>query len=354
MLTFNHKYHPLIMLLLATSVLFYTGAPMLAGDEPLEPISKINGKIEYNKVQPEHLTDINLEINDMEKHQLREEAPEVSMDSKIKLTPEEAELKDALEFQKAKDIEDVKVLWNATVARNPVIRFALEKIATPPEMRAVKSSLMARTISTMIQGAAILPTLFGMGAASEYASAFGGQVVNNAFSKKFVPEPGMPSITEPELIQLTGFIEELQNDLIKTYFDYKNSLESLMLERKNLILQEKNYKKALASKDKTAIIISSALYDKSKQSELRLKQQVKLNRVELERLAGIEAVSQLRLTMPEKLIEAKYNFELSDVKRDKKEKTEETKKTKLEATDIPGLMEESNTQTSEDSMNEAQ
>jgi hypothetical protein len=282
-----------------------------AQESPLEPISTLNAKIEFNKVFPENLTDIKLDIKEVEKHQLREEAPEVALDDKIKLTPEEAELKSALEFQKANDIEDVEYLWNATLERNAVIRFALDKIATPPEKRAVKSSLMARAVSTMIQGTAILPTLFGMGAATEYTSAFGGQIINNAFSKKFVPQQGMPSITEPELIQLTSFIEELQNNLIKTYFNYKNALESLMLERKNLSLQEQNYKKALESKDQTAIIIASALYDKSRQAELRIRQQVKVHRVELERHAGIDAVSQLNLTLPEKLIQAKYSFELN-------------------------------------------
>ena len=359
MLFISHS-EPAKRLLILFCILMITGClPSIASDKPLDPITTINAKVEYNKVVPESLTDINLEINEEEKHQLRKDSPEVSMDDRIRLTPEEAELNDALEFQKANDVEDIKILWDSTIHRNPVIRFALEKIATPPEKRAAKSSLMARTLSTMIQGTAILPTIFGMGAATEYTSAFGGQIINNAFSKKFVPEQGMPSITEPELIQLTGFIEELQDTLIKTYFDYKNALESLMLERKNLVLQQENYQKAVKANDQTAIIIASALYDKSKQSELRLRQQVKLKRLQLERLAGIEPVAQLNLVIPENLMDAKYNFELSSIKKQtlKTQKAIEDETSIIKASennDITGVMSGSFTPDAEEGTDEVE
>lgn len=283
-----------------------------AAEKPLETITTLNAKIEYNKVYAENLSNIDLKLEDEEKLKLRETAPEVSMDSTIKLTPEEIELKNALQIQKGKDIEDIKMLWEATVEKNPIIKFALDKVASPPQQRPVKASIMARTIATMMQGAAIVPSLFGMGMASEYGSLFGGQVLSQAFAKKFMAPPGMPTITEPELIQLIALIESLQGEIIKNYYNYKASLESLMLEKKNTILQERNYQRALESKDVTAIVIASALYDKAKLSELRVKQQVKLQRIQLERLAGIDAVSNLNLTLPEGVIKAKENQDKSD------------------------------------------
>ncbi|MEW5821738.1 MAG: hypothetical protein AB1782_16205 [Cyanobacteriota bacterium] len=296
--------HCLLILLLS-----FISIPVIAGEDPLDTITPINGKIEYNKVYAENLNELTLTLGDNDKHKLREKAPGAELDGTIKLTPQETELKDALEFQKGKDIEDIKMLWESTVERNAIIRFALEKIASPPQQRAVKSSLMARSISTMLQGAAIVPSLFGMGAATEYGGAFGGQLLSNAFNRKFLPTPGAPAITEPELIQLTGLIEDLQETIINNYYNYKSSLESLLMEKQNTVLQEKNYKQALASNDPTAIIISSALFDKSKQSETRLKQQAKLYRVQLERLAGIEAVANLNLSLSEKVIQAKFNYE---------------------------------------------
>lgn len=289
--------------------------PVCATEKPLEPITELNAKIEYNKVYAENLGEMTLDLNDSQKLKLREGAPDASIDGTIKLTEEEEELKKALEIQKGKDIEDIKKLWEATLERNAIIRFALEKISAPPQERPVRSSLMARSVATMLQGASIVPSLFGMGMATEYGGAFGGQLLANAFSKKFLPPPGMPTITEPELIQLTALIEDLQEQIINSYYNYKSSLESLMLEKKNKALQERNYQKAIDSQDMTSIIIASALFDKAKQSELRLKQQVKLHRVQLERLAGIDTVSGLNLTLSESVMQAKYKFD--QLKNDK-------------------------------------
>lgn len=297
-----------IVLLILLSVTTSASSSIIAKEKPLAPIIKLNGKIEYNKVHPENLSEMSLDLSDGQKHKLKESKPK-ELDDVIKLTPEEIELKKALQIQKGKDVEDIKMLWDATVAKNPVIRFALEKVSTPPQQRQVKSSMMARSIATMLQGAAIVPSLFGMGMMTEYGGAFGGQLLANAFAKKFVPQPGMPSITEPELIQLTALIEDLQEEIINSYYNYKSSLESLSMEKKNFLIQERNYKKALESKDKTSIIIASALYDKAKQSKIRLKQQVKIHRIQLERLAGLEAVSALNLALADNVLQAKFSFE---------------------------------------------
>lgn len=290
-------------------ILTFFSQNCIAQEAPLDTMTEIEPKIEYNEMFPENLGDINLNLKEEDKHKLRDKPPEINMDEVIKLTPEEQEFKNALDIQKGNEIEDIKKLWDATLERNPVIRFAIEKVTSPPKQRKAASSLMARSIATMMQGAAIVPSIFGMGAASEYSSVLGGQLISKMFARKFVPEPGMPSITEPELIQLSSLIENLQEQLIRDYYNYKSSLESLLLEKQNMISQENNYKKALASKDQTSIIITSALYDKSKQSELRVKQQAKLYRVQLERLAGIEAVSKLNLTIPEEVLKAKENLE---------------------------------------------
>lgn len=309
MLNLKGSHHFILLSFLSLMIMGAFDVTVFADEKPLPTMTKLNAKIEYNKVYAENLNEMTLDLNDSDKQKLRDETPSAELDDTIKLTQEEVELKSALAFQKGRDIEDLKLLWDATIERNQIIRFTLEKLATPPQERYVKSSLMARSIATMLQGAAIVPSLFGMGMASEYGSAFGGQLVANAFQKKFVPERAMPALTEPELIQLTGLIEELQEQIINSYYNYKSSLESLILENNNSMLQASNYQKALDSKDITAIVIASALYDKSKQSELRLRQQVKLHRVELERLAGVDTVENLNLSLSENVIKAKYNFE---------------------------------------------
>ena len=65
------------------------------------------------------------------------------------------------EQQKA-DMEDIENLWNATVTNNPMISFCLKKLSIPAEQRRVHSSLLAKSMSAIISGAALLPSFLGM------------------------------------------------------------------------------------------------------------------------------------------------------------------------------------------------
>ena len=153
---------------------------------------------------------------------------------------------------------------------------------------------MAKTISTLISGAAILPNIFGADSVTSTASLAGGSLANRIISTRAMPKD-IP-LTDTELIQLAKLIEDLQNKLINNYYDYKSSIEALKVCRQNIILQNKNYSDALKSNNSISIIASSALYDKELLNEMKLKQQIKLSRLELERLAGSETVDKLTLT----------------------------------------------------------
>ncbi len=202
--------------------------------------------------------------------------------------------KESFEIQKKMDIEDIKALWEATVEQNAVIRFALKKLAMPPEQRRIHSSIMARSLSTLISGVAILPNILGADSFMSTASVAGGSLANRVLNNKTMPKE-MP-ITDTELIQLAGLIEDLQNRIIKNYYDYKSSLEELKKCRQNIIIQNRLYSNAIKTNNEIAVISSSALYDKELLNELRLKQEIKLRRIELERMAGEKTVSGLNLT----------------------------------------------------------
>lgn len=206
----------------------------------------------------------------------------------------EDKTKESFEIQKKMDIEDIKALWESTVDQNAVIRFALKKLAMPPEQRRIHSSIMARSLSTLISGVAILPNILGADSFMSTASVAGGSLANRVLNNKTMPKE-MP-ITDTELIQLAGLIEDLQNRIIKNYYDYKSSLEALKKCRQNIIIQNRLYANAIKTNNEIAVISSSALYDKELLNELRLKQEIKLRRIELERMAGEKTVSQLNLT----------------------------------------------------------
>lgn len=56
-------------------------------------------------------------------------------------------------------------------------------------------------------------------------------------------------LTDTELIELAGLIENLQDKIIDAYYNYKSSLTQLKETRAKLLLYNKNYSKALETDD---------------------------------------------------------------------------------------------------------
>lgn len=199
-----------------------------------------------------------------------------------------------LKLQKEKDVEDLESLWQATVDRNSAIKFALQKISAPAEQRKIHSSVMARTVSTLINGASLVPFMMGAGYGLQTASLASGQIANRLIHKK--TQTKKSPISDTELIQLSNLVEDLQNNLVRSYYDYKSSISSLKDCRAKLIVEKKNFDRAIEEDDDFFKIVSSARYDDKLLEEISVKEKVKLNRLKLERLAGHDAVESLNLS----------------------------------------------------------
>jgi hypothetical protein len=237
-------------------------------------------------------TDVELKIEDSGKLKINVTEPVKKLDTQVFKSKEEM-MSQYFQVQKKMDVDDIKVLWESTVERNPVIKFALRKLSTPAEQRRVHSSLMAKSVSALISGVSILPGLLGADSIISSASTTTGSVANKLIASKNSPKE-LP-LTDTELIHLARLVEELQNRIIKTYYEYKSNLEALKLAHTESIKQNIAYTVALRAKNDLSIITTKALYESALKDELKLKQQVKANRLELERLAGADPINNLKL-----------------------------------------------------------
>lgn len=209
------------------------------------------------------------------------------------------QLQGVLEIQKKVDEADLEHLWRSTVEKNPVIRFSLEKLATPSDLQTKQSSkFLSRTLGLLIQGGTMAATMLPGPAAGGYRN-MGTMAVGNALQNlttgKTQPTPG--SLSPTEQIQLAGLIDELKMKLIHNYQDYKNTLQSLAQSHEITVKNNNMYSKALSSKNDLAIMAAGTAYYQALINETALRQKAKLYRLELERLAGAEAVSTLQLAV---------------------------------------------------------
>ena len=203
------------------------------------------------------------------------------------------DLSKLIDEQKEHDLKDLELLWKGTVENNQVIEFALKKLVTPESQRRIHSSLMAKTLSAIISGASFVPSLMGSNYGIQTAAFSAGRLAQGLLNRKTLPTE--TPLTDTELIELAGMVEDLQDALISSYYNYKNTLSLLKDTRSKMLLYSKNYSNALDGKDILEISISSSLYDSMKIREFTLEQSAKKYHIQLQRLAGKKAVDSLEL-----------------------------------------------------------
>lgn len=209
------------------------------------------------------------------------------------LVNDEQVLQELVKLQKDKDVEDIENLWKGTVENNQVIGFALKKLSTPESQRRIHSSLMAKTLSAVVAGASLAPSLIGADYMIQSSAFAAGRLAQNLINRKNIPTE-IP-LTDTELIELAGLVESLQDKIITAYYNYKSSLSQLKETRQRLLLYNKNYAKALDDEDLMEITISSALYDNMRVEEFYYMENAKKYHLELQRLAGKKVVDKLNL-----------------------------------------------------------
>ncbi len=198
------------------------------------------------------------------------------------------------EQQKA-DLEDIENLWNATVSNNPMIGFCLKKLAIPAEQRRIHSSMLAKSMSAIISGAALLPSFLGMNYGIQSGAYAAGRLATNLINKENNEKLRNPSITDTEAIELASLIEDLQDEIIVDYFKYKGALTKLKKCREQLLLHNKNYSQALENNNSLDIAIASSQWEEELIEEYKLKQEVKKYQLALTRLAGKKTVEDLNV-----------------------------------------------------------
>ena len=222
------------------------------------------------------------------------ELPKVQIsEKKSLLISDEEYVKEIIGLQREKDMEDIESLWEGTVNNNQVISFALKKLATPESQRRIHSSLMSKTLSAMVAGASFAPMMMGQNYMMQSGAFAAGRLAQNLINKKNIPQE-IP-LSDTEMIELAGLVENLQDKIISTYYNYKNSLTQLKETRTKLLLYSKNYSNALEQEDLLEITISSSLYDSLQIDEFYHLENAKKYHLALQRLAGKKVVENLNL-----------------------------------------------------------
>ena len=236
---------------------------------------------------------------------------------KIKLTPsvdsksdkiilnDETVIRGVIMLQQEKDLEDIDLLWKEAVERNTLIKFALKKLSSPESQRRIHSSLMAKTVSALVSGASFIPSFAGSNATLQTGAYAAGHIISSLITKRNMPKEN--PLTDTELIELAGVIEDLQDDIIKSYYGYKSSLSQIKETRAQIMLYNKNFNNAMKNNDTLEMFLSEHLYEKAILREEQQTYQAKKYLLELQRISGNKAIEKLNLyqyTLKNELLDA--------------------------------------------------
>jgi len=233
-------------------------------------------------------------LEKVEKNELKLSSSKDNLNKNLVLK-NKLEIENMIQMQKEEEVKDIELLWNATINNNTLIKFTMNKLNTPESQRRLHSSIMAKSLSSLVYGASFIPMFTGSNAMVQSASFSAGRLANNFINKESSTGQSAP-ITDTELIQLAGTIEELQEKIISTYYQYKGALNKLKDTRSRIILYNKNYSNALKNNLVTELVVSSALYEDMELQEYKQEQEAKKLYLALERLAGKDAVDSLILS----------------------------------------------------------
>ena len=235
-----------------------------------------------------------IRLESVEKNELKLNKNKELKEKNLVLKDKDA-IEELIKIQKEEEVKDIELLWRATIDNNNLIKFTMNKLNTPESQRRLHSSLMAKSLSSLIYGASFIPMFMGSDVMLQSASFSAGRLANNFINKEASTMESTP-ITDTELIQLAGTIEDLQEKIISSYYQYKGALNKLKDTRSRIILYNKNYSEALKNNSMTELVVSSALYEEMQLQEYKQEQEAKKYYLALERLAGKKAVDSLILS----------------------------------------------------------
>jgi hypothetical protein len=189
---------------------------------------------------------------------------------------------------------DLKHLWRATIERNAVVRFALEKIALPSERHLSHSSeFLRKTLSVLITGAALATsTVAPMGGYESMGMMTGSQVAQNYIMGRHKP---LSELTPTEHIQLSYLIDELKEALVKHYHAYQQALYQLNQLQSQESEEEAQFQHLQNTADPTQKFLAIQRYYGYRETLQNAQHQAENARIQLERMAGPQAVDTLAL-----------------------------------------------------------
>lgn len=197
------------------------------------------------------------------------------------------EASNELKAEEKKILGDLRVLWQYAVEGSETIKFAIYKLSDPTGKKQKDETKLKKLLKPI---SAITPFV-AASAGSPVASGstmIGGSMLNGVLSED-KHNKALEKVTDADLVILAKAIEDLQNELVISYYEYIAAKRILNLSNINLENREKYREVSKDASDKNTLI-ADTFYREALDKQHKAQENLLLKRAALEQLVGNDAI----------------------------------------------------------------
>lgn len=239
-------------------------------------------------------------LDETDKKEINEAAKHLDADTRKNMNQlaDNIQQEDKTIYNEVRDEEelsltDIGMLWEAAVERSGTIRYAIEKLS---RRDATGKPLENDNFSKRMLGSLVhLGGVAGSMWTGTPAGLIGSGMIQDLMSGS-PTESALARVTDADMVILAKEVEELQNQLITLYYNYKNAKEKLTLaqEAQSTMLKYSEQAESKNSQDTEALKpLIQSLMESARQEVQNAEQALNSNRSALSGVVGPSAIDAL-------------------------------------------------------------
>jgi len=196
----------------------------------------------------------------------------------------------SLELQGEEDhiLGDLKILWQYAVENSETIKFAIYKLSNPKGDLKNADETKVKKLLKPIAGITPFVAATAGNAMAAGSSIIGGTFLNDILSEDKYNKH-LEKVTDADLVILAKAIENLQNNLVTTYYEYITAKKILNYADVNL-QNRKQLCDILQNVPEETIVIADTFYREAITRQNQAQENLLLKRAALEQLVGNDAI----------------------------------------------------------------
>lgn len=239
-------------------------------------------------------------LDETDKKEINEAAKHLDADTRKNMNQlaDNIQQEDKTIYNEVRDEEelsltDIGMLWEAAVERSGTIRYAIEKLsrrdATGKPVE--NDNFSKRMLGSLVHLGGVAGSMW----TGTPAGLIGSGMIQDLMSGS-PTESALARVTDADMVILAKEVEELQNQLITLYYNYKNAKEKLSIaqEAQSTLLKYSEQAESKNSQDTEALKpLMQSLIESARQEVQNAEQAVNSNRSALSGVVGSSAIEAL-------------------------------------------------------------